>query len=74
MEVNTTTVSAEKLYDNLSQLEQGDVVTSAVYRELAQDMLADPEINQNLRQAIADKLNEANRSLGIQSAGKNDSY
>jgi len=69
-----TTVPPETVYENLSLLEEVDVVTSAVYRESAQEVLCDPEINFDLRQAIADRLNGANQVLGRATVVNNDSY
>jgi len=67
-------VSLQTIYDNLDLLEQGDVVKSAQYRQLAQDVLADPEVSLNWRQAIAERLNQANRLLVMLTVGKDDSY
>lgn len=68
-------VPPQKVYENLDLLERVDTTTSATYRELAQEALADTDISLNWRDAIADRLNEANQLLGIQTAGgKDDSY
>jgi hypothetical protein len=69
-----TQISPETVYDNLDLLETVDVITSAYYRHLAQDVLADASININLRLAIADRLNDANHLLGMLTVGKDDSY
>lgn len=67
-------VPLQTIYDNLNRLEQEDVVQSALYRQMAQDVLADPEISLNWRQAIADRLNQANHNLAMLTVGKDDSY
>lgn len=67
-------LSPQTVYDNLNLLEQVDRVSSARYREMAQEVLADPEVSLQWREAIAERLNQANRQLGLQTAGDNDSY
>jgi hypothetical protein len=67
-------ISPQMVYDNLRLLEQVDVVTSASYRELAQEVLADPDVSFSWRQAIADRLNQANQLLEMLTVGVNDSY
>ncbi|WP_055074027.1 hypothetical protein [Pseudanabaena sp. 'Roaring Creek'] len=73
MESNVS-VSPETVYENLNQLDQVDLTTSAVYREMAQDVLANPEVNFNVREAIADRLNQANQQLINTTVSKTDSY
>lgn len=67
-------VSPRQVYSNLRKIDRVDLATSALYRELAQDILATPGISLAMKQAIADRLNQANRQLGIQSSGGEDSY
>lgn len=67
-------LSPQTVYDNLTRLEQGDIVNSARYREMAQEMLANPNISLSWRQAIADRLNSANRLLAMLTVGIDDSY
>jgi DNA-binding PadR family transcriptional regulator len=67
-------ISPQTIYDNLSLLEQEDVVNSARYRQLAQDVLANPEVSLSWRQAISERLNQANRLLAMLTVGKDDSY
>ncbi len=67
-------VSLQTAYDNLNLLEQVDVVTSASYRQLAQDILADPSISLSWRQAISDRLIQANYLLAWITVGHDDSY
>ncbi|MGR3277661.1 hypothetical protein HRE53_25155 [Acaryochloris sp. 'Moss Beach'] len=66
--------SPQTVYDNLNLLEQVDKVSSARYRQMAQDILADPEVSLQWREAIAERLNQANRQLGLQTASDGDSY
>ena len=68
-------VAPQTVYDNLRLLETVDTSSSAFYRQLAQDVLANPEVSLNWRQAIADRLTQANHLLGMQeTAGRDDSY
>jgi uncharacterized membrane protein len=62
------------VYYNLRLLEHVDVATSAFYRQLAQEVLADPEVSLVWRQAIAERLNRANYLLGMQTVSDEDSY
>ena len=55
----------QTVYDRLVTLDQVDLVTSAIYRQRAQEILADLNVNFNSRQLIADRLNEANQLLGM---------
>lgn len=67
-------VSPRKVYDELKFLEQADIASSAVYRQHAQEILADPEVSLSLRQAIAERLNQANRLLAMLTVETGDSY
>ena len=69
-----TRISPKTIYHNLRLLEQVNAATSAVYRQLAQEVLADPEVELVWRQAIANRLNHANHLLEMQTANDNDSY
>ena len=65
----------EIVYEHLEQLDrQADVTTSAVYREEAQEVLADSEVSLNWRQKISERLNEANNLLTVETISDNDSY
>lgn len=68
------TVSAKTVYSNLEKIDQVDLVTSALYREQAQEVLATPSIELRLREAIADRLNRANQELALSTVGTEDSY
>lgn len=67
-------VSPKTAYDNLRLLESVDAATSAIYRQLAQEVLADPDVKLSWRVAIAERLNQANHLLGMRMATDNDSY
>ncbi len=63
----------ETVYKNLELLDRVDPTTSALYRESAQALLADPEISLEWRKAISERLNQANHELTVHSVG-DDSY
>jgi hypothetical protein len=67
-------VSPETVYENLNQLDQVDLTTSAEYREMAQEVLADADVSEDVRSAIADRLNQANQQLINTTVSKTDSY
>ena len=67
-------VSPETVYANLNQLDQVDLTTSAEYREMAQEVLADSGVACDVREAIADRLNQANQQLINTTVRKTDSY
>jgi hypothetical protein len=67
-------ISPQTVYDNLRLLENVDVVRSAFYRQQAQEVLADSRISLRWRQAIADRLIQANHLLEMRTVGKDDSY
>jgi hypothetical protein len=64
--------SVQMTYDRLSILDQVDIETSAYYRQIAQEILADLNISFDWRQMIADRLNEANQLLGMVYVGNSD--
>jgi hypothetical protein len=71
---NPMTISADTVFSNLQKIDQVDPVTSAIYREQAQEVLATPSITLKLRSAIADRLNRANNDLALHTVGSEDSY
>ncbi len=73
MESNVS-VSPQDVYENLNQLDQVDLTTSAEIREMAQEVLADADVNCDVREAIADRLNQANQQLTNTTVSKTDSY
>lgn len=68
------TPSPRTVYHNLRLLEQVNAATSAVYRQLAQEVIADPNVDMVWRQAIANRLHQANHQLGQKTVSKGDSY
>lgn len=64
----------ETVYQNLELLDRVDATTSAIYRQAAQDLLANPEIGLEWRKAISDRLNQANHELTVHSTTTDDSY
>ncbi|HEY9609489.1 hypothetical protein [Allocoleopsis sp.] len=67
-------ISPETVYDNLRLLEQVDTASSAFYRQMAQDVIADQQVSLSWRQAIAERLNRANHLLERLTVDNNDSY
>lgn len=67
-------ISPQVVYNNLQLLEQVDTVSSAVYRQQANEILANPSVSLKWRQAIADRLNYANHLLALLTVGNDDSY
>ena len=74
MSMDAVHVSPRTIYHRLRFLEQVDVALSALYRQLAQDVLADPSVSLGWRQAIADRLNQANHRLEMITVENEDSY
>jgi hypothetical protein len=68
------TISPQIAYTNLKLLDDVNAASSALYRELAQEVLADPKISLSWRQAIADRLNQANNLLTMRTINGDDSY
>jgi hypothetical protein len=66
-------ISPQTTYDYLNDLDRDrDEAKNAFYRQIALDALADTAISLDWRQAIADRLNEANALLGMIEVGAND--
>jgi hypothetical protein len=66
--------SLQTVYDNLAQIDRVDTTTSAMYRQSAQEVLADPEISLEWRKAISDRLNRVNHELTVHAHVDDDSY
>ncbi|MDX2230312.1 MAG: hypothetical protein NW220_11785 [Leptolyngbyaceae cyanobacterium bins.349] len=66
--------SLRSVYANLKRIDEVDVETSALYRQRAQEVLAQSDINLGRRQVIARRLMQANQFLGMQTTGNGDSY
>ncbi|MEL6225141.1 MAG: hypothetical protein AAFQ57_13670 [Cyanobacteria bacterium J06626_14] len=69
-----THISPQIASQHLDSIDHADVTTGAVYRQEAQDILADPGISLTDKQAIADKLNHANHLLELRTVAGDDSY
>lgn len=67
-------ISPKTVYHNLRLLDRVDIATSASYRELAQEVIADSQVSLVWRQAIANRLNRANHLLTLLTVGNDDSY
>jgi hypothetical protein len=67
-------ISPQTAYDNLQMLDRVDIAKGAIYRQLAQEVIADPEVSLTWRQAIADRLNQANNHLLATQSVSEDSY
>ncbi len=67
-------IAPQTVYENLSLLEQVDEPMSALYRERAQDVLGDTQVQLGVRIAIAERLNQANHLLELGTVSGNDSY
>lgn len=67
-------VSLQTAYQHLQQIESVDTTKGAEYRQEAQDVLADPTVTLNDKQAIADCLNQANHRLELQTVVSEESY
>lgn len=66
-------ISPRQVLTNLKRIDTVDTTTSARYRQQAQQILANPQISLSLRNAIADKLHQANHLLALQTVN-GDSY
>ena len=66
--------SLQTVYANLEKIDRVDAITSAAYRQSAQEVLADPAISLEWRKAISDRLNQVNHELTIHAHVDDDSY
>ncbi|MBF2025901.1 MAG: hypothetical protein IGS48_03930 [Oscillatoriales cyanobacterium C42_A2020_001] len=67
-------VSLRTVYSNLKRIDEVDIATSALYRQHAQEVLAQSGISLARRQVIARRLMQANQFLGMKTTGNGDSY
>lgn len=67
-------ISPQTAYANLQLVDQVDIASSAIYRQQAQDIIADPKVSLGWRQAIADRLNYANHLLSMNITWREDCY
>lgn len=66
--------SVAKVCTNLETIDQVDLVTGAIYRQEAQEILATPTVALTDRTAVADSLVTANQLLSTKTVLKDDSY
>lgn len=66
--------SVAKVCTNLETIDQVDLVTGAIYRQEAQEILATPTVALTDRTAVADSLVSANQLLSSKTVLKDDSY
>jgi hypothetical protein len=64
----------QKLYEDLANIDMMSTLEGAQCREQAQQVLANPKISLNWRDAIAERLHEANHTLAIKTVTGDDSY
>ena len=64
----------QKIYEDLANIDMMDALRGAQCREQAQQVLANPKISLNWRDAIAERLHEANHTLAIKTVTGDDSY
>ena len=67
-------IPLQKLYEDLASIDQMELSDGARCREQAQQVLANPKISLNWRDAIAERLHEANHTLAIKTVTGDDSY
>lgn len=67
-------LSPQAVYENLALLDQANTLESATFRQQAQEILASPAISLQWRQAIADRLGQANNLLAVATITDDDSY
>ncbi len=64
----------KEVLSHLQHIDEVDAVQGAVYREEAQDVLADNHVSLKWRKAIADRLNQANHDLALHTVSSEESY
>lgn len=67
-------IPLQKLYEDLAGIGTMNIAQGAQCRERAQQVLANPQISLNWRDAIAERLHEANHILAIKTVTGDDSY
>lgn len=63
-----------EVLSHLQHIDEVDTVQGAVYREEAQEVLADDDVSLKWRKAIADRLNQANHDLALYTVSSEESY
>jgi len=69
-----TPPSPDKVYENLEKIDKTDTAQSAVYRQDAVAVLADLDVDVEVREEIADRLGDANHLMGLKNVDSDDSY
>ena len=67
-------IPLQKLYEDLANIDKMELSESARCREMAQQVLANTSISLNWRDAIAERLHEANHLLAVKTVTGDDSY
>jgi hypothetical protein len=70
----STSIPVDQLPERLQELDRASTEAGAEIRQQAQEVLAEPSVDLPLREAIADRLGEANQLLTLKTATKDDSY
>ncbi len=70
----TQTPQIQENDGDLKGLDSADPLTRAVSREKAQNIIGNPEVELETREAIADRLLEANQELTRKTVTKDESY
>jgi hypothetical protein len=74
MTAATIQLSPKNIYHRLRWLDEMDILSGAQCREMANQVMADPTIRLSLRQAIANRLNLADRLIEVRTIKGDDSY
>jgi hypothetical protein len=64
----------ETVLEHLKEIDQTDTVHSAEYRQEAIEILADLDVNIDVRQEIAEQLDDANHLMTLKTVNSEDSY
>jgi len=64
----------DKVYKNLEKLDTADTAHGAEYRRDAVEVLADLDVDVEVRQAIADRLDTADHLMTLKNVDAEDSY
>ncbi|ASC72556.1 hypothetical protein XM38_035140 [Halomicronema hongdechloris C2206] len=67
-------ITPRHILSNLRHLDRGDLITSARYREQAYRVLADPRVNPAIKEAIVDRLYQADHLLALCKVETDESY
>lgn len=72
--MSNTHPTPEKVYENLEKLDSADTAHGAEYRQDAVEVLADLDVDVDVRQAIADRLDTADHLMTLRNVDAEDSY